>query len=97
MARPIFDTLRMLHGGMFLDECSEKLAEAVKQVDETGKAGKLTITLDLKKNGGAINVLAKVTNKVPESAPDAALSLIEEVRAGLGAVPIFAGACRAAS
>lgn len=73
MIRPIVDTLRLLHGGMFLDDCSAKLAEAVKQVDETGKAGKLTITLDLRKNGGAINIVAKVTNKVPESAPDADL------------------------
>lgn len=68
--RPITDTLRLLQGGAFLDACSEKLAEAVKSVEDTGKAGKLTITLDLKKSAGAIAILAKVTNKVPEAKAD---------------------------
>lgn len=68
--RPITDTLRLLQGGAFLDVCSEKLAEAVRSVEETGKAGKLTITLDLKKSAGAIAILAKVSNKVPEAKPD---------------------------
>lgn len=68
--RPITDTLRTLQGGAFLGSCSDKLAEVVKEVEETGKAGKLTITLDLKKAGGAIAILAKVTNKVPEQRPD---------------------------
>lgn len=39
MARPITDTLRILQGGAFLDECSDMLADVVKSVDETGKAG----------------------------------------------------------
>src|SRR5258706_3598690 len=68
--RPITDTLRLLQGGVFLDLCSEKLAESVKAVDETGKAGKLTITLDLKRASGAIAITAKVTNKVPEDKAD---------------------------
>ena len=59
-----------LQGGLFLDHCSELLAEVVRSVDETGKAGKLTITLDLKKAGGAVALLAKATNKVPEQKPD---------------------------
>jgi len=71
--KPIFDTLRMLQGGAFLDECADKLAESVRGVDETGKAGKLTITLDLKKTGGALAISAKCTNKAPEAAPDADL------------------------
>lgn len=68
--RPITDTLRLLQGGIFLDQCSDKLAEVVKSVEDTGKAGKLTITLDLKKASGAISILAKVTNKAPEQKPD---------------------------
>ena len=68
--RPITDTLRLLQGGTFLDTASEKLAEAVKSVDETGKAGKLTITIDIKKTGAAVSLLAKVTNKAPEASPD---------------------------
>ena len=68
--RPITDTLRLLQGGLFLDTCSEQLAELVKGVDETGKAGKLMITLDLKKSSGAIEIVAKVTNRTPEPKAD---------------------------
>ncbi|MES2887287.1 MAG: hypothetical protein V4739_04670 [Pseudomonadota bacterium] len=64
--RPITDTLRLLQGGLFLDECSTKLADLVRGVDETGKAGKLTITLDVKKSGAAMQIDAKVTDKTPE-------------------------------
>lgn len=70
MAKPIIDTLRLLQGGTFLEECSDKLAEIVKGVDETGKAGKLTITLDIKKVGATVGVTAKVSDKTPEEAPD---------------------------
>ena len=68
--RPITDTLRILQGGAFLDQCSDKLAEVVQHVEETGKAGKLTITLDIKKAGGALAISAKASNKVPETKPD---------------------------
>lgn len=71
--RPIQETLGRLQGGLFLSECSDKLAELVRGVDETGKAGKLTITLELKKASGAIEVVAKVTNKTPEPKPDSDL------------------------
>ncbi len=73
MPKSFTDTLRMLQGGSFVDQCTEVMAELVKQVDETGKAGKLTITLDLKKAGGALAIVAKVTDKTPEVAPDADL------------------------
>jgi hypothetical protein len=68
--KPITDTLRILQGGLFLDACSDQLAEAVKAVDETGKAGRLTITLELKKSGGALAISAKVTSKTPAPKPD---------------------------
>ena len=73
MAKPISDVLRMLQGGAFNDQCGEKLAEIIKGVEDTGKAGKLTITLDLKKAGAALQVLARVTDKTPEELPDADL------------------------
>lgn len=73
MAKPITDTLRLLQGGLFVEQCSELFAQVVRQVEDTGKAGKLTITLDLKKVSGAIGVLAKVTDKTPEKAPDSEL------------------------
>jgi hypothetical protein len=71
--RPITQTLALLQGGTFIDQCSELLAATVQGVDETGKSGKLTITLDLKKSAGAISIAAKVTNKTPEVAADADL------------------------
>lgn len=69
--KPITATLALLQGGSFLDQCSEQMNQLVRCVDETGKAGKLTITLDVKKAGGTVNIIAKVTNKTPEVAPDA--------------------------
>lgn len=71
--RPITDTLRLLQGGLFLDKCSTALADIVRQVDETGRPGRLTITLDIKKAGGAVSLLAKMSDKVPETPPDADL------------------------
>lgn len=68
--RPITDTLRLLQGGTFLDKCSDTLAQVVKGVEDTGKAGKVTITLDVKKSGAAVSILAKVTDKTPEVAAD---------------------------
>lgn len=73
MPKPITDTLRLLQGGYFIEQCSDLAAQIVKSVDETGKAGKLTITLEYKKVGAAMSVLAKVTDKTPEKAPDADL------------------------
>ena len=58
MSKPITDTLRMLQGGAFNHDAGEKLAGLVKGVEETGRAGKLTITIDIKKAGAAVQVLA---------------------------------------
>jgi hypothetical protein len=74
MARkPLFETFKLLQNGLFLENCADLLAETVKSVDETGKSGKLVITLDFKKANGAIAVHAKATNKVPEPVADADL------------------------
>lgn len=72
--RPITDTLRLLDGGAFLDRASQELADLVRSVDQTGKAGKLTITLDVKQvSGGAISITPHATAKVPEPKPDSTL------------------------
>lgn len=69
--KPITDTLRHVRSGVMLDEASEKLAEIVKAVDITGKSGKLTIELQVKKlsRSGALEIIDKVTSKVPTEAP----------------------------
>lgn len=67
MARPITDTLRLLDEGAFLDRCSTMLSKLVCGVEETGKAGKLQITLSLKRSAkGALLITPDVTTKVPE-------------------------------
>lgn len=71
--RNIAEVMSTLHGGSFADECSDELKQLVRSVEETGKAGKLTITLDLKKAGAALQIDAKVTSKTPEPKADADL------------------------
>lgn len=49
MIRPITDTLRHIGGGVFIDTASDKLAELVAAVDASGKAGKITLDVTVKK------------------------------------------------
>lgn len=72
--RPITDTLRLLDGGAFLDQASEKLAQLVKGVEETGKAGKLVISLELKRvSGGALSITPNAEVSVPKPKADSTL------------------------
>lgn len=74
MARPIADSLRHLQGGTFLDEASDQLAELVSAVDATGKAGKITLEISVKKmSKGAMGVIGKIKLSKPIEAPDATL------------------------
>lgn len=71
MAKKSFThTLALLQGGAFIAVLTDLMSDTVKAVEDTGKSGKLTITLDIKKTGAAIQVHAKATNKVPEPAAD---------------------------
>jgi len=61
-----------LQGGSFGGQIADTLRSVVQAVDETGKAGKVTVTLDIAKSaGGTISIVAKVTDKTPEPKPDA--------------------------
>lgn len=73
MAKPISETIRLFQGGDFNLRAGELFADVLRGVEATGKAGKLTITLDVKQQNGAVSVLAKVTDKTPEVQPDADL------------------------
>lgn len=74
MAKPIHETLRHLMGGTFLDEAGEKLAELVAAVDSTGKGGKITMTIAVKKSTkAAMAVTADIKLSKPMEAPDATL------------------------
>ena len=60
--RPITDTLRHIGGGVFIDTASDKLAELVAAVDSSGKAGRIDLTISVKKatRGGAMHITGKV-------------------------------------
>lgn len=70
-ARPITDTLRHIGGGVFIDLASDKMNELVGAVAESGKAGKLTLEVSVKKatRGGAMHITGKVTVKKPAEEP----------------------------
>ncbi|MBL8469671.1 hypothetical protein [Methyloversatilis discipulorum] len=74
MVRPITDTLRALRNGHFIDEASEDLARIVNAVSETGKSGKLTIEITVKKAGqgrnSALSVQATSAVKLPKQPID---------------------------
>lgn len=67
MIRPITDTLRHIGGGVFIDTASDKMSELVNAVSESGKSGKLTLEVTVKKasRGGAMHITGKVTMKKP--------------------------------
>ena len=60
--RPITDTLRHIGGGVFIDTASEKLTELVHAVDNSGKSGKITLHITVKKatRNGAMIITGKV-------------------------------------
>lgn len=74
-ARPITDTLRHIGGGVFIDTASDKLAELVASVDATGKAGRIDLTINVKKatRGGAMHISGKVKLTKPAEEPMEAL------------------------
>ena len=71
MIRPITDTLRHIGGGVFIDTASDKLAELVAAVDSSGKAGKITMDITVKKatRGGAMIVTGKIRVTKPAEEP----------------------------
>jgi len=71
--KPITQTLALLNGGTLIDEASDKLAQLVKMVDETGKSGTLTLQLSLKRQSGAIQIDASVKAKIPEPKADSTM------------------------
>lgn len=70
-ARPITDTLRHIGGGEYLKSVSEKMAELVAAVNATGKAGKLGLTITVKKatRGGAMHITGEMKVTPPAEEP----------------------------
>jgi hypothetical protein len=78
MGKPITHHLAKLQNGLFVDTCSDLFANVLRMVEETGKAGKLTITLDVKKTNALVSINAKVTDKTPEPKADADMFYVTE-------------------
>ena len=58
MNQSIFSTMRQIGNGSLITSMENKMQELVKAVEESGKSGKLTITIDIKKanRGNALNI-----------------------------------------
>lgn len=70
MPRPLQDTLRHLNNGTLLSEAGDALAALVLAVDQTGKPGKLTIEISIRKlNSLTVGASGKLTLKAPHE-PD---------------------------
>lgn len=71
MPRPITDTLRHIGGGVYIDQASDKMAELVSAVDSSGKAGKLTLEIKVKKatRGGAMHITGTLKMTKPAEEP----------------------------
>ena len=66
MARPILETLNHLNNGTLMMDASEAMSELVQAVGETGKAGKITIEISIRKaTAGAMALTGKVSVKKP--------------------------------
>lgn len=67
--RPITDVLREYRKGRAVDLASQRLAELIMAVDETNKAGEITVKIKVKpaKGGGSEKTLhIDVKSKIPE-------------------------------
>jgi len=69
MQRPITETLAALGHGTFIDEASNALNTLVTAVDETGRSGKLVMSLAIKKasrGSGAMIVVDEIRLTLPK-------------------------------
>lgn len=68
--RPITDMLREHRNGRLVDHMTDRLAEVVAAVRETGKSGSITLKLTISPSKGdeadAIEVIPNVSAKMPE-------------------------------
>lgn len=80
MSKPITDTLHHIGGGFFINTASDKMAELVQKVNETGRAGKLDLSITVKKStrGGAMHVTGKIKLTNPKEEPMEAMLFATE-------------------
>ncbi len=80
MTKPITETLHHIGGGHFISLASDQMAELVKKVKETGKAGKLTLTITVKNatRGGAMIITGVPKLTCPADPPSEAMLFATE-------------------
>jgi|SRR3972149_1099267 len=79
--RPAFDTLRELRDGAVLDEFAVKLNEVTKAVQDTGKKGSITLTIDVRRMTSetiAVIVTDTIKVKVPERDRSGSIMFVTE-------------------
>lgn len=65
--KPITDVIGELNNGDFIGDLTDELYALIKAVSETRKAGKLTITMNVKPTGrDTVSVAADFSSKKPE-------------------------------
>ncbi len=65
--KPLTDTLGEINGGQFLGELTDEMYAIIKAVQDTRKAGKLTVTLNIKPTSkDTVSVAADFSSKKPE-------------------------------
>lgn len=71
MSNNILETCRHIGGGTFIDQAGDKLAELIKAVNESGRAGKVELIIGVKKatRGGAMHITGKVRLTKPAEDP----------------------------
>src|SRR4051794_6827258 len=77
--KTFLQTLQDHHYGYTAEECTEKLQQCLAESERTGKATKLTLTIDIKpvsKAQGRYDVLADVSVKLPPKAREAAIMFV---------------------
>jgi hypothetical protein len=80
MSNNILETCRNIGGGRFIDEASDKLADLIRAVNETGRTGKVELVISVKKatRGGAMHVTGKVKLTRPAEEPMEAMLFADE-------------------
>jgi len=79
--RPFSEWLIQQARGRAHDDLSKGMHQLIAAVQETGKGGKLVLTVDvkpLKGNTDALEVSAKVTAKAPEYDPPASIFFVDD-------------------
>lgn len=71
MSKPITDTMHHIGNGFFISSASDEFQKLVQKVNESGKTGKIDLTITVKKmlKNGAMHITGKVKTTLPPADP----------------------------